>query len=163
MHNQRCPHNRSRYEITLEEAEVTPSAVSTNDTTHISVVSIDEPAQASEAAKNVGHRYKDARASPETPSPVSVDQKVVPSKSPVQSEPDQQGHLETSSNISNISNLSGGTASTGRSVSSASEETRPTMSLLIEGTTVGATDVDEDEVFDHSEHQDAKVREQHRI
>lgn len=79
-----------------------------------------------------------------------------PTKKPVlQPEPDHQGHLETSSNISNISNVSGGTASTGQSESSAEEDNRPAMSVHIEGTTVEATDVDEDEVF-NSEH-DAKV------
>lgn len=152
--------DRSRYEITLEEigeAEVSTSVTSTNDTTHISVVAVDDLAEASDSAKETSPSSNEKLNSTKTPPPVSVDQKTTVNRSPVQNEPDQQGHLETSSNISNISNLSGGTASTGRSVSSAEEENRPTMALLIEGTTVGATDVDDDEVFDHSEHHNSKV------
>lgn len=86
----------------------------------------------------------------------TVDQKSLSKKSHMQTETDHQGHLETSSNISNISNVSGGTASTVQSESSAEEENQPAMSVHIEGTTVEATDVDDDEVFNNSEH-DAKV------
>ncbi|XP_069946379.1 serine/threonine-protein kinase 10 isoform X7 [Cherax quadricarinatus] len=149
---------KSRYEITLEETGkvevVLPTVTSTNDTTHISVVAVDDLSEA-ELPKGLPPS-QDTLSTVKTPVPASVDPKAVTNRSPVQSEPDNQGHLETSSNISNISNLSGGTASTGRSLSSAEEENRPTVSLLIEGTTVGATDVDDD-VFDHNEHHDSKT------
>lgn len=149
---------KSRYEITLEETGkvevVLPTVTSTNDTTHISVVAVDDLSEA-ELPKGLPPS-QDTLSTVKTPVPASVDPKAVTNRSPVQTEPDNQGHLETSSNISNISNLSGGTASTGRSLSSAEEENRPTVSLLIEGTTVGATDVDDD-VFDHNEHHDSKT------
>ncbi|XP_042211775.1 serine/threonine-protein kinase 10-like isoform X3 [Homarus americanus] len=153
--------SKSRYEITLEETaqveEIPPSVLSANDTTHISVVAVDDLSEAASSSKDTPSSQKDSLVSSKTPPPAPVDQKTTTTRSPVQSEQDHQGHLETSSNISNISNLSGGTTSTGRSVSSAEEENRPTMSLLIEGTTVSATDVDDDEVFDHSENNESKT------
>lgn len=152
--------SKSRYEIMLEEIgeaeEVSTAISSANDTTHISVVAVDDLAE-TDSAKETSLHSNEKLSSPKTLQSVSVDQKTAVNRSPIQNEPDQQGHLETSSNISNISNLSGGTASTGRSVSSAEEENRPAMALLIEGTTVGATDVDDDEVFDHSEHHNSKT------
>nr|XP_045597775.1 serine/threonine-protein kinase 10-like isoform X2 [Procambarus clarkii] len=154
------PSSKSRYEMTLEETgkpeEISPIVNSTNDTTHISVVAVDDLSEASDLAKDTPPSQKDSLVSVKAPESAPVDQKTITNRSPVQSEPDHQGHLETSSNISNISNLSGGTASTGRSLSSAEEEPRPTVSLLIEGTTVGATDVDDD-VFDQSDHHDSKT------
>ena len=121
-----------------------------NDTTHVSVITVDNLAEEGSPKQTI---TKD-KGTPT--SPVSDQAITPPSKSLGHSESDQ-GYLETSSNISNMSNLSAGSPSTGRSVSSAEEETRPTMSLIIEGTTVGATDVDDD-VFDHSAQNDAKVR-----
>lgn len=143
------------YEVTVEEPEksgVVSPVSSVNDTTHISVVSVDDLAAETNADK------KEIVTSTETTSAaLSVDEKSSVKKPPVHTETDQQGHLETSSNISNISNLSGGTASTGHSVSSAEEENRPAVSLHIEGTTVGATDVDEDDVFSNSEQESKKA------
>lgn len=95
-------------------------------------------------------KKEESVSSPEAPPTAPVDQKS-PIKKPVQTETDHQGHLETSSNISNISNVSGGTASTAQSESSTEEENRPALSVHIEGTTVEATDVDDDEVFNNSE------------
>lgn len=105
--------------------------------------------------KSVSKR-EESVSSPEATSTAPVDQKSPAKKSLIQTETDHQGHLETSSNISNISNVSGGTASTVQSESSAEEENQPAMSVHIEGTTVEATDVDDDEVFNNAEH-DAKV------
>lgn len=142
---------KSRYEITLEEigeAEDAPSSqASDSDTTHISVVAVDDLGDSPK---------KDAAAVSSTGStpPESPDKK---SKTPVHTEVDQQGHLETSSNISNMSNLSAGTPSTGRSVSSVEEENRH-VALTIEGTTVGATDVDDD-VFDHEQNNIKNLKE----
>lgn len=146
--------SKSRYEITLEEVDdvgVATRAKNVNDTTHISVVAVDDLAEAAELPKQTPTKAQEAPTWP-----VSEQQTNTTSKLPSQNENDNHGHLETSSNISNMSNLSAGTPSTGRSVSSAEEENRPTMSLLIEGTTVGATDVDDD-VFDHSEHNESKT------
>ncbi|KAK7020281.1 hypothetical protein SK128_006864, partial [Halocaridina rubra] len=139
--------SKSRYEITLEEigeAEDAPSSqTSDSDTTHISVVAVDD------LGDSPNKQPTSAPASGAV-SPVSPDKKP---KSPIHNEIDHEGHHETSSNISNMSNLSAGTNSTGRSVSSAEEENRH-MALTIEGTTVGATDVDDD-VFDQ-EHNNIK-------
>ncbi|XP_042874433.1 serine/threonine-protein kinase 10-like isoform X3 [Penaeus japonicus] len=147
--------SKSRYEITLEEVEdvegVATSAKNVNDTTHISVVAVDDLGETTDLPKQTPTRAQEAPTSL-----VSEQQANPSSKLPNQNETDNHGHLETSSNISNMSNLSAGTPSTGRSVSSAEEENRPTMSLMIEGTTVGATDVDDD-VFDHSEHNESKT------
>lgn len=138
---------QSRYEVTVEETkgEVVSPLPSTNDTTHISVVSVDALEEKADTKR------EENTPSPEATSTALVDQKSPTKKSLVQTETDHQGHLETSSNISNISNVSGGTASTGQSESSAEEENRPALSVHIEGTTVEATDVDDDEVFNNSE------------
>lgn len=138
---------QSRYEVTVEETkgEVVSPLPSTNDTTHISVVSVDALEEKADTKR------EENAPSPEATSTALVDQKSPTKKSLVQTETDHQGHLETSSNISNISNVSGGTASTGQSESSAEEENRPALSVHIEGTTVEATDVDDDEVFNNSE------------
>lgn len=138
---------QSRYEVTVEETkgEVVSPLPSTNDTTHISVVSVDALEEKADTKR------VENTPSPEATSTALVDQKSPTKKSLVQTETDHQGHLETSSNISNISNVSGGTASTGQSESSAEEENRPALSVHIEGTTVEATDVDDDEVFNNSE------------
>lgn len=133
---------------------VATSAKNVNDTTHISVVAVDDLGETTDLPKQTPTRAQEAPTSL-----VSEQQANPSSKLPNQNETDNHGHLETSSNISNMSNLSAGTPSTGRSVSSAEEENRPTMSLMIEGTTVGATDVDDD-VFDHSEHNESKVSNQ---
>ena len=134
-----------------QNCEVVTAALSVNDTTHISVVSVDD------LVKETNDKSKETVICTETTSTPPNDQKNPVKKSPVNNEADLQGHLETSSNISNISNLSGGTASTGHSVSSTEEENRPAVSLHIEGTTVGATDVDDDDVFSNSE-QESKVQ-----
>lgn len=135
----------------VDDVGVATRAKNVNDTTHISVVAVDDLTETPDLPKQTPTRAQ------ETPTwSVSEQQTNPTSKLPSQNENDNHGHLETSSNISNMSNLSAGTPSTGRSVSSAEEENRPTMSLLIEGTTVGATDVDDD-VFDHSEHNESKV------
>lgn len=138
---------RSRYEVTVEETEgeVVPPLPSSNDTTHISVVSVDA------LEEKVDTKKEERVPSPEATSTAPVDQKIPPKKSQMQSEMDHQGHLETSSNISNISNVSGGTVSTVQTESSAEDENRPALSVHIEGTTVEATDVDDDEVFNNSE------------
>lgn len=142
--------SESRYEVTVEEpqkSDVIHPASSGNDTTHISVVSVDD-------LEDTSASNKETVLSTDTVSTFTVDQKN-PVKKSAHTETDQQGHLETSSNISNISNISGGTTSTGHSVSSVEEENRPAVSLHIEGTTVSATDVDDDDVFSNSE-QDSK-------
>uniref|UniRef100_A0A0P4W406 Protein kinase domain-containing protein n=1 Tax=Scylla olivacea TaxID=85551 RepID=A0A0P4W406_SCYOL len=147
--------SESRYEVTVEEHQksdvIHPMSSGNDDTTHISVVSVDNLDDPS--ASN-----KETVLSTETLSTLALDQKSPVKKSSVHTETDQQGHLETSSNISNISNLSGGTTSTGHSVSSAEEENRPAVSLHIEGTTVGATDVDDDDVFSNSEQDSKKAK-----
>lgn len=114
---------KSRYEITLEE-------LGEGEDTRSSVTSDSDTTHISVVAVDLARSAKKQ--------PTSPDKKC---------EADQ--HLETSSNISNMSNLSAGTPSTGRSVSSVEEENRP-VALTIEGTTVGATDVDDD-VFDHEQ------------
>ncbi|KAK3870832.1 hypothetical protein Pcinc_023976 [Petrolisthes cinctipes] len=146
------------YESTMEvvEESVAPSSpVAAGDVTHISVVAVDDKAEKEASLQ------KEKANSPEKENVSSV---IVEPKSTTQVKPavvhnevDHQGHLETSSNISNMSNLSGGTASTGHSISSAEEENRPAMSLVIEGTTVEATDVDDDDVFHHTDQQNSKT------
>lgn len=130
------------------------SQMDAGDVTHISVVAVDDKAEKEALLK----REKEGSPEEENVSSVIVEPKsTTPVKPAVHNEVDHQGHLETSSNISNMSNLSGGTASTGRSISSAEEENRPAMSLVIEGTTVEATDVDDDDVFHHTDQQNSKV------
>lgn len=129
---------KSRYEITLEEvgeAEDTHSSVtSDSDTTHISVVAVDALAR--------------------TPKGQIILEKK--RKGSAQGEAEHPRLQET---ISNKSNLSGGTPSTGRSVSSVEEDSRP-LALTIEGTTIGATDVDDD-VFDQEQNNLRNLRDSH--
>ncbi|XP_076048127.1 sterile20-like kinase isoform X2 [Oratosquilla oratoria] len=144
------PVTKSKYEITLEEVseaeQDTRESIPRADDTHISVVTVDDQAPGTTVTV--------------TPGPVTAK-----TKSPTSDSSDQQ-NVDTSSNISNMSNISMTSHSTtgGRSVSSGGvcaeeveeqNEGRPT-SLVIEGTTVGATDVDDD-VFDHSDQHDNKT------